>query len=68
MTVRINAKIKTAVDIKWREELVEGPKSFYIKLSPDVTFSAIDAEVSDQEIDRITAVLNEAAKKAKVNR
>lgn len=68
MTVTLNAKAKLQVDIDWAEELVEDERSFYIKLSPQVSVQPVDVDVPDKEFDKIVQELQKVANNAKVKK
>lgn len=61
--------MKAKVTIKWREELVEDDRNFYIKLSPDVEYVLEGIEDAKKgAADKLLKDLQEAAKNAKVKR
>ena len=61
--------MKARVHITWREELVEGDRDFYVKLSPDVHYELVDVEATKQQIaDRLLAKLQKASETVKVKK
>lgn len=61
--------MKAKVTIKWREELVEDDRNFYIKLSPDVEYELEGIEEAKKgAVDKLLKDLQETAKNAKVKK
>lgn len=61
--------MKAKVTIKWREELVEDDRNFYIKLSPDVEYELVGIEDAKKgAVDKLLKDLQQTAKNAKVKR
>lgn len=61
--------MKAKVTIKWREELVEDDRNFYIKLSPDVEYELEGIEEAKKgAVDKLLKDLQQTAKNAKVKK
>lgn len=57
------------VNIDWKEELVEGPASFYVKLSPKISYKLVGGEQATKAVaERALKDLQKAAKEAKGKR
>lgn len=58
--------MRAKVSIRWREELIEDERNFYIKLSPDVTYELTGLEEAKKgAADKVLKDLQNAAKSAK---
>lgn len=54
------------VNIDWKEELVEGPASFYVKLSPKISYRIVGGEQATNAVaERALKDLQKAAKRSK---
>lgn len=61
--------MKAKVTIKWREELVEDDRNFYIKLSPDVEYELEGIEEAKKgAVDKLLKEVQQTAKNAKVKK
>ena len=57
------------VNIDWKEELVEGPRNFYVKLSPKISYKLVGGEKATNAVaERALKDLQKAAKEAKGKR
>jgi hypothetical protein len=54
------------VNIGWKEELVEGPASFYVKLSPKISYRIVGGQQATNAVaERALKDLQKAAKRSK---
>lgn len=54
------------VNIDWKEELVEGPASFYVKLSPKISYKIVGGERATNAVaERALKDLQKAAERSK---
>lgn len=57
------------VNIDWKEELVEGPRDFYVRLSPKISYKIVGAKQAVNAVaERALKDLQKAAKEAKGKR